>query len=208
MDTYAILIDGPFAIKVLDARLKRFPTLADLASLVGRVASSSDLAGWRCLRTYFYHAWPAKGRIRNPIDGVETDLATTEVFRKHTELIRGLEMMSGVAVRLGEVSVDGWKLGHAALRASRGNQERVLGARDLIPDIKQKGVDLRIGLDIARLALTGRVQAIVVVTGDSDFVPAFKFARREGVQVILDSLGRGTKRELQVHADGVIDLTP
>ena len=82
----------------------------------------------------------------------------------------------------------------------------MLGARDLIPDIKQKGVDLRIGLDIARLALTGRVQAIVVVTGDSDFVPAFKFARREGVQVILDSLGRGTKRELRVHADGVLDL--
>lgn len=205
MDTYAILIDGPFAIKVLENRLKRFPTQDDLASLIDRVSSKPDVAGWRRLRTYFYHAWPAKGRIRNPIDGVETDLGTTEVFRRHAELIGNLEMMSGMAVRLGEVSTDGWKLGRAALRNPRGIRERGLGARDLIPDIKQKGVDLRIGLDIARLSLTGRVQAIVVVTGDSDFVPAFKFARREGVQIILDALGRPTKRELRVHADSVLD---
>ena len=206
MDTYAILIDGPFAIKVLETRLKRFPAVEDLTGLIDRVSSNADVASLRRLRTYFYHAWPAKGRIRNPIDGVEVDLGATEVYRSHAALIRDLELTPGVAVRLGEVSMDGWKLGRAALRNSRGLQEGKLGAQDLIPDIKQKGVDLRIGLDIARLALTGRVQAIVVVTGDSDFVPAFKFARREGVQVVLDPLGRGTKRELRVHADDVIDL--
>jgi uncharacterized LabA/DUF88 family protein len=54
--------------------------------------------------------------------------------------------------------------------------ERVILTRDLVPAIEQKGVDLRIGLDISRLALTRAVEAIVVVTGDSDLVPAFKFA--------------------------------
>ena len=39
---------------------------------------------------------------------------------------------------------------------------------DLVPNVSQEGVDLRIGLDIARLALREMVQAIVVVTGDSD----------------------------------------
>ena len=48
-------------------------------------------------------------------------------------------------------------------------------ARDLVPDLEQKGVDLRIGLDIARLALRERVDIIVVVSGDSDLVPAFRF---------------------------------
>ena len=51
---------------------------------------------------------------------------------------------------------------------------------DLKPNIQQKGVDLRIGLDIAALALKHQVEIIVLVTGDSDFIPALKFARREG----------------------------
>jgi uncharacterized LabA/DUF88 family protein len=44
----------------------------------------------------------------------------------------------------------------------------------------------------------------VVVTGDSDFVPAFKFVRREGVKVILDPLGHNIRAELRQHADLVI----
>jgi uncharacterized LabA/DUF88 family protein len=47
------------------------------------------------------------------------------------------------------------------------------------------------------------VRAIVVVTGDSDLIPAFKFARREGIRVHLDCLGHGVRRELKVHADVV-----
>lgn len=74
----------------------------------------------------------------------------------------------------------------------------------MVPNIQQKGVDLRIGLDIARLALREVVQAIAVVTGDSDLVPAFKFARREGVRVYLDHMGMPVRRELNAHADIVI----
>ncbi len=87
------------------------------------------------------------------------------------------------------------RTGHSNTRPATGRSS---------PEINQKGFDLRIGLDIARLSLTHRVEAIVVA-GGSDFVPAFKFARREGIQVYPDSLGRGTKRGLRVHADGVIE---
>ena len=38
----------------------------------------------------------------------------------------------------------------------------------------QKGVDIRIGLDIARIAVKHIVDIIVLVTGDSDFVPVMK----------------------------------
>ena len=78
---------------------------------------------------------------------------------------------------------------------------RLIQAEDLVPAIEQKGVDLRIGLDIARLALTQSVQAVVAVTGDSDLVPAFKFARREGSRVFLCHLGHRIRRELMTHAD-------
>jgi uncharacterized LabA/DUF88 family protein len=58
------------------------------------------------------------------------------------------------------------------------------GARALTDadfDLTQKGVDVRVGLDMARLALPETVGTIIMATGDSDFVPGFKFVRREGV---------------------------
>jgi uncharacterized LabA/DUF88 family protein len=58
---------------------------------------------------------------------------------------------------------------------------------------------------MARLALRDTVRAVAVVTGDSDFVPAFKFVRREGLKVMLCTLGnRGARRELKAHADFVL----
>ena len=52
------------------------------------------------------------------------------------------------------------------------------------------------------------VERIVLVTADSDFIPAMKFARREGVQVTLVTMGHMlVKRELKVHADELRQLT-
>lgn len=78
-------------------------------------------------------------------------------------------------------------------------------ASDLRPDVKQKGVDMRIGLDIAALTLKEHVKVIVLVTGDSDFVPAMKFARREGAQLFLFTLGHGVYESMREHSDIVID---
>lgn len=82
---------------------------------------------------------------------------------------------------------------------------RALTDADFELDISQKGVDMRIGLDMARLALREMVRAVVVVTGDSDFVPTFKFVRREGVKVILEPLGHNVTVELKQHADIVLE---
>lgn len=73
-----------------------------------------------------------------------------------------------------------------------------------MPNVEQKGVDLRIGLDIAKLALQRLVDIVVVVTGDSDLIPAFKFARREGLQVYLCHFDHGVRRDLKVHTDRLI----
>ncbi len=75
---------------------------------------------------------------------------------------------------------------------------------DVSLDLRQKGVDMRIGLDIAALALKRFVNTIILVTGDSDFVPAAKLARREGIQFILDPLWQPRKvDELLEHIDGL-----
>ncbi len=73
---------------------------------------------------------------------------------------------------------------------------------DFDTTLKQKGVDMRIGMDIASLAYKKQVDQIVLIAGDSDFVPAAKLARREGIDFVLDSLGRSINDELFEHIDG------
>ncbi len=138
--------------------------------------------------------------IFNPISKHALALGATKVHSQHADLLLELERMEDFALRLGETNVTGWKVGNRAFRQLV-RAPRSLRAEDLVPAVEQKGVDLRIGLDIARLALTHAVDAIITVTADSDLIPAFKFARREGVRVFLCSLAHGIKRQLRAHAD-------
>jgi uncharacterized LabA/DUF88 family protein len=69
--------------------------------------------------------------------------------------------------------------------------------------LRQKGVDMRIGIDIASLALKKQADIIILVAGDSDFVPAAKLARREGIDFILDPLWQHINADLFEHIDGL-----
>ncbi len=71
----------------------------------------------------------------------------------------------------------------------------------MVLDIVQKGTDIKIGIDIASLALKKQVDRIVLISGDSDFVPAAKFARREGIDFILDPLWQRINPALYEHID-------
>jgi len=46
------------------------------------------------------------------------------------------------------------------------------------------------------------------VTADADFVPAAKFARREGMDVILDPMWRRVSEDLYEHIDGLRSVCP
>jgi len=114
-----------------------------------------------------------------------------------------LELKPNFAVRRGMVNTTGWRLGEAALRNIAGHP-RILVGRDLVPDLHQKGVDMRIGLDIAFISLRHVADILVLATGDSDFVPAMKFARREGMRVYLECMGHPLLKALKAHADLVL----
>jgi uncharacterized LabA/DUF88 family protein len=60
---------------------------------------------------------------------------------------------------------------------------------------------MRIGVDITSISLKKQADTIILVAGDSDFVPAAKLARREGVRIILDPLWRSVDKELFEHID-------
>jgi uncharacterized LabA/DUF88 family protein len=81
---------------------------------------------------------------------------------------------------------------------------REISERDVNFGLRQKGVDMRIGLDIASMTLKHQVDTLVLVTGDSDFVPAAKLARREGVEFLLDPRWQQVSDELNEHVDGVV----
>lgn len=200
---YAVLLDGGFVTKAIAKKTKAPATLQDIEQLCLRITTLPILSGADLLRIYYYDAPPASGTITNPIDGTVVNLGNSPIHQRNTRLLDQLELLPNFALRKGEAVVRGWRIGPKAIKDMLKNPRSPV-AGDLIPNIEQKGVDLRIGLDISRLALRDMARTIVVVTGDSDMVPAFKFARREGMRILLDHLGMPVRRELMAHADIII----
>ena len=67
---------------------------------------------------------------------------------------------------------------------------------------------MKIGIDIASLAYKKLVKKIILVAGDSDFVPAAKLARREGVDFVLDPMWNHIAEDLNEHIDGLKSYFP
>ncbi len=200
----ALLLDGGFVKKKLSDKLKRFPSYKDVLQLCGEILDKPRVAGKDLFRIYYYYdAPPLEGTAQNPIDGSVVDFSKSPQAARNRALLDTLELQADFAVRRGTLIQGGWKLGSSALRNLARNP-RPLSASDLVPDLKQKGVDIRIGLDIASISLKRVAQILVLVTGDSDFVPPMKFARTEGLRVYLETLGHGVKRDLKAHADYVL----
>lgn len=118
----------------------------------------------------------------------------------------------GALDRLGEVPVDATVANPVSLLLSCDEARSLMMMRDLWRSLdggsvslglRQKGVDMRIGIDISSLTLKKQVDTIILVAGDSDFVPAAKLARREGIEFILDPLWQQVNSDLFEHIDGL-----
>jgi uncharacterized LabA/DUF88 family protein len=205
----ALMLDGGFVKKKLQNRSKQLPSASDIVSLCADILASPRLKDLNLLRIYYYDCPPIEGKAVHPLTREEVEFSRTRQASQNKALLDSLELEPDFAVRRGMLLQTGWKLGKTALRSLRTRGDGKLGARkiearDIVPDISQKGVDMRIGLDIATLALKRTVDVLVLVTGDSDFVPAMKLARKEGLRVYLECLGHPVLRELKAHADFVL----
>jgi len=199
----ALLLDGGFVRKVLCRPTQ--PKAGDIEAYCLSVMARPELAAHELFRVYYYDAPPFEGRVTNPISGVVTDFSVTPQARAGKALIDSLETKPLFAVRRGELLCHGWKLGRTALKNMQSTGRTQIQANDVMPSLEQKGVDMRIGLDIAWMALKRIVDCLVLVTGDSDFIPAMKLARREGLHVYLDTLKTSmVSAELRAHADIVL----
>lgn len=109
------------------------------------------------------------------------------------------------ALRMGRLQDSGWKLSDYALDDLRKGKKKWedLTNNDWYYDITQKSVDVKLGMDITILSYENLVDVIVLIAGDSDFVPAAKQARIKGVDFILNPLRNNISPDLAEHIDGI-----
>lgn len=158
-------------------------------------------------RIYYYDCPPSEKVLYHPLTKSQVNLGKSEQFKWTNEFFDALTRKRKVALRRGEEleTQQGYTLKPKVLKQLL-NETRTLDQlteQDFSLEITQKGVDMRIGLDIASLAERKTVNQIVMITGDSDFVPAAKHARREGIDFILDPMWAPIAKSLSEHVDGI-----
>ena len=112
-------------------------------------------------RTYYFDALPWMGEPASPAD--------IERRKKKQRFLDGLRLLKRFEVRLGRVS-------KREIRCEKGPPH---------VEFTQKLVDVLLSVEMVRLAWSGQVRNIVLVGGDSDFVPAVTAAKEAGVIVKL-----------------------
>ena len=161
-------------------------------------------------RILVYDCPPLERKSHHPLTGQAVDFAALPGAAFRLSFHDRLKRKRKVALRLGYLSGFNWVIKPFAtkklLNGSIGLNE--LNRNDVEFDISQKGVDMKIGIDITSLALKRMVNQIVLVSGDGDFVPAAKLARREGVDVILDPMWASIGDSLHEHIDGLRSTSP
>ena len=144
----------------------------------------------RLLRILYYDCAPYVGKAKLPVSGNEHEFSGSDGW------LRNLAARDLFAVRRGVLKFRGFKPRKIPIAPAQ------LSDEDFKPDFEQKGVDMRIGLDIANQSALKSVDRIILITGDTDCIPAMKHARISGVQVVLASLpNHRVAPELLWHSD-------
>lgn len=162
-------------------------------------------------RIFFYDCPPLEKRLQNPVSkkGFNFGESTEANFRR--ELHEELKRFRKVALRLGRIEDNGYWIIKPQKTKDLLNQKisvHDLTESDVTYEARQKGVDMRIGLDIASLSYKKSVDQIILIAGDSDFVPAAKLARREGIDFLLDPMWNNVNPDLYEHIDGMVSSWP
>ena len=158
-------------------------------------------------RIFYYDCMPSNKRIFHPFLHTQIDLGKTELYTWTIQFLDELKKKRKFAIRLGKLAEE---QAHYTIRPEivkklcNGTiKYDDLDESSFCLEIDQKGVDMKIGLDIASMSYKRQVDQIILISGDSDFVSAAKLARREGVDFILDPLGSPIKPDLFEHIDGL-----
>lgn len=180
-----VLIDGGHLRTQL--KLSKKTVNADYIEKIGLACA---LAAEEITRILYYDCDLYVGTTKLPVSG------KPQTFDQTTPYLNTLSQKDLFAVRRGVLKFRGYviKKGHQPSNPPVDS--------DFVPKFEQKGVDMRIGLDMATIAGNRSVELIALMTNDTDCVPAMKLVRRAGIQVALVCLPRCRPApELLAHAD-------
>jgi uncharacterized LabA/DUF88 family protein len=157
-------------------------------------------------RIFYYDCLPYDKKQHNPVTGKSIDFAKTDQYKFQIAFFEELRKKRKVALRLGVLEdKNKWIIKPSKTKELLNGTIQVsdLTENDVQFDFIQKMVDMKIGLDIASITLKKQVDQIILIAGDSDFVPAAKLARREGIDFLLDPMWNPIKPNLFEHIDGL-----
>ena len=162
-------------------------------------------------RIFYYDCPPMTREIVHPLTGETISFADMPGTRWTNAFYEALSKKRKLAIRRGELaeSQANYVLKPNVLSELIHERRAIsdLTKNDFRLDVKQKGVDMRIGLDVAAMAYGQYVDQIVLIAGDSDFIPVAKMARRNGIDFILDPMKQYIKPKLSEHLDGIETFT-
>lgn len=186
-----VLIDG--------GHLRALAKVAGLEynpTLIEQIARSCVTGEERLLRILYYDCAPFDRAVKLPVSGKYHSFSGSDQWLKE------LAAKELFAVRRGVLKFRGFKPTKTPIATG------ALKDEDFKPIFEQKGVDMRIGLDMASYAATKSVDRIILVTGDTDCLPAMKHCRISGLQIVLTSLPKQkVAAELLWHSDYLRQLS-
>ena len=183
----AILIDGGYLRVLARNAQQRFdPDFIEQVAL-----ACLDPCKEQLLKILYYDCPPYSGSHFLPVSGNKRTMEGTDGWLKQ------LSYKDFFAVRLGVLKFRGYRLKQLPHQPGA-----PLTDDDFDIVFEQKGVDMRIGLDIASMCEKRIADRVILVSGDTDCIPAMKHARKAGLQVVLINLpGAKLARELRSHSD-------
>ena len=206
------MVDGGFYLKRYRSinRIKNLDpirTAKDLWEMCLRHLTQAKGESFDLYRIFYYDCLPYEKKQHNPVTGKAIDFSKTSQHEFQLKFFEELKKKRKIALRLGVLEDrNRWIITPSKTKELLRKKMSVedLEEDDVQFDFNQKRVDIKIGLDIASITLKNQVEQIILVSGDSDFVPAAKLARREGVDFLLDPMWNPIKPHLFEHIDGLV----
>ncbi len=163
-------------------------------------------------RIFYYDCPPMAKKVYHPLLKQQIDFGRSDLYVWMNEFISELTHKRKFCMRMGKLAEEQatYSLRYETIKKLCNGSMAIddLTESDFALQINQKGVDMKIGIDISSLAYKKQVDQIILISGDSDFVPAAKLARREGIDFILDPMRSPIKPDLYEHVDGIRSKVP
>lgn len=194
----AVFIDGGF-LRANTNKLnnknknKNLPQILYDHKLIIKAANNAiDSNNEELFRIHYFDCDPYSGELTLPIS------KNKKTVSNPSTLLSILSCQEKVCVRKGVLKFRGW-----TLKKNKSTDPTVqLKDDDFKEKYIQKGVDIRIGLDLVNASDIKICESVILLTNDTDLVPAMKIARTRGMNIGCVSINQSIiARELKSHSD-------